>query len=90
MKRRGCVCKEGGGQLALGTPILVDNSVCTFPPRSILYYVDLGTMSGVVPIDLPVRILIVDVSMIVKAFQAVVESKSGSTVSSLWCAVCIG
>ncbi|XP_028402383.1 uncharacterized protein LOC114525324 [Dendronephthya gigantea] len=31
--------------------------------RSILYYVDLGSMSGVVPINLPVKILITDVSV---------------------------
>lgn len=31
--------------------------------RSILYYVDLGAMSGVIPIDLPVKIVIVDVSV---------------------------
>ena len=30
--------------------------------RSILYYVDLGVMSSVIPIDLPVKIEIVDVS----------------------------
>ena len=39
------------------------NFCCYFYFRSILYYVDLGSMSAVVPIDLPVRIVIVDVSI---------------------------
>ena len=34
--------------------------------RSILYYVDLGTMSAVVPIDLPVKIMIVDVRILTR------------------------